>query len=163
MRKALALPLALLALAGCQQQKPHAGSAGTAQGENVLRETLAKAKAAAPAGQTGVTQISTSGSVRGFALKLPSPHADANGRSLTVSLPFRPKDGLVWSVDAPGAPWTLTGSKTSPGAGPDGTDLMVFSFQASGPGSGALNFKLNPPKTAAGESVMSYQATVVAP
>ena len=146
----IALPLAALVLAGCQQ-KPHAASAGTGQGENLLRETLAKT-AKAPAGpQTGVTQISTSGSPRGYALKLPPPHSDANGRSGTVSCPFRPSDGLVWSVDAPGDPWKLTGTKTSPGAGPEGTDLAVFTFQALGPGSGALNFQLASSATASQE------------
>src|SRR5262249_23180343 len=101
----LALSIAALVLAGCQKPNPNAS-----QGEKVMREALAKGQAAAAAGpQVGVTQIATSGSPKGFALKLPSPHADAKGRDLTVSLPFRPSDGYVWTVEKPGGPWTLTG------------------------------------------------------
>ena len=179
MRKALliALPVTALVLAGCQKAPAKAGHADPNAGYRILQNKVATvtcgskgcpsvaaaadAAAADPIGK-GVTQIATSGSPRGYGLKLPPPHAEANGRSLTVSLPFRPADGLTWTVDAPGGPWKLTGSKTSAGAGPEGTDLAVFSFQASGPGSGALNFKLNPPKGGA-DNVMTYQATVVAP
>jgi hypothetical protein len=158
LKAALLLPIAALVLAACQKPAPHA----TDRGAQVMRDALAKAQAAAGP-QAGVTQISTTGSPRGFALKLPPPHAEADGRSLTISLPFRTSDGLVWTVQKPAGPWALTGSKTSPGAGPEKTDLAVFTFQAAAAGGGTLTFQLASPQASAKDNVMTYQATVVAP
>ncbi len=153
--------VALAALAACQKPAPR----GAGQGKALLQSYAQTGKP-----QTGVIQIETSGSPRGFALRLPPAKADAQGRTATVSLPYRPKDGFVWTLDGkPGEPWSLTASATKPGAGPEGTDLAVFSFTASGPGAGNLSFRLGAPPNPAskspsgGDKVLSYQATVSTP
>ena len=164
-RTVLIFATAALALGACQKQaanKP-ATAAEIAAGQAIAQ---AKAGAAGAAPMTGISQISTSGTPKGYSLRLPSPHIEAQGRSLTVSLPFRPSDGLTWTVGAGGAPWTLSSSKIEPKAGPEGTDLAVFTFQAGAAGSGNLAFQLDPASGASKapqDHVMTYQATVIAP
>jgi hypothetical protein len=162
-RIALIVALAALTLTACQ--KAHAPKEATAA-EIAAGRALAAAKAGAGPTAPGVSQISTSGSPRGYQLKLPSPHAEANGRAVTVSLPYRLADGLAWSVESAGAPWKLTSTKFEPKAGPEGTDLAVFSFEAAGPGPGGLAFQLASAAGAAKapqDHVMTYQVTVIAP
>lgn len=161
-RTALTVALAALALTACQ--KSHAAKEAT-PAEISAGRALATAKAGQGPAAPGVSQISTSGSPRGYGLRLPPPHTDANGRSATVSLPYRPSDGLAWSVKSTGAPWKLTSTKLEPKTGPEGTDLAVFSFEAAGPGPGGLTFQLASAAAAKApqDHVMTYQVTVIAP
>ena len=109
----------------------------------------------------GAVQIVTSTTIRGIKLHLPAPTITAEARAATVSLPFRASDKMAWSLEgAAAAPWSLKSTTVAPGVGPEGTDLAVFSFTASGPGSATLMFNLASSSAAGGDSVKTYQATV---
>ncbi|HWE47872.1 MAG TPA: hypothetical protein VG407_17770 [Caulobacteraceae bacterium] len=159
----LGLALAALALTACQKPANKSVSAQEIAAGRALADAKAKA---APGPVRGVSQISTSGSPRGYGLHLPPPHTEADGRNVTVSLPYRPSDGLAWSVETIGAPWKLTSTRFEPKAGPEGSDLAVFSFEAAGPGTGGLAFQLASAAGAAKavqDHVLTYQVTVIAP
>ena len=78
---------------------------------------------------------------------LPVGSHSVSGRVATVSLPYRLSDGLAWvtatrSADA--RPFVFKGLEVRPGAGPQGTDLAVFTYEADGPGEATLEFGLVP-------------------
>ncbi len=78
---------------------------------------------------------------------LPTGGFVAMGRTVTVSLPYRAADGLVW-VSATRAselgPFVFKGLAVKPKAGPAGTDLSVFTYEAGAAGSAILKFGLVP-------------------
>lgn len=78
---------------------------------------------------------------------LPTGGFVAAGRTVTVSLPYRAADGLVW-VSATRmselGPFAFKGLALTPKAGPAGTDLAVFTYQAAAAGEAILKFGLVP-------------------
>lgn len=75
---------------------------------------------------------------------LPKPEYEIEGRTVTVRLPYRTRDGHLW-VDADGGaagPLTFTGLDVEPRGGQDGTDLAVYSYRADAPVEETLTFAL---------------------
>ncbi len=82
------------------------------------------------------------------AAALPPPFVATNGRTVVVSLPVRLSDHLVWVSATPVAdadPFVFKGLDIKPGAGPQGTDLTVFTYAADHAGEARLKFGLVPP------------------
>jgi len=78
---------------------------------------------------------------------LPAGSHTVSGRLLTVTLPFRSADGLAWVTATRAAdarPFVFQELEVRPAAGPDGADLAVFTYRASGPGTAELEFGLVP-------------------
>jgi hypothetical protein len=96
------------------------------------------------------------------------------GRTVTVTLPFRASDNLAWVQATPGAearPFVFKGLEVKPGAGPNGSDLAVFTYEAEGPGHAVLAFGLipagrtlvgAPDEVFTGEVIKGYEADVTA-
>lgn len=86
------------------------------------------------------------------------------GRVATVTLPFRASDGMAWvsaTRAADAAPFAFKGLDIRPGQGPGGSDLAVFTYEASEPGSASLEFGLVPAgKMLIGPDAMVYKGTV---
>jgi hypothetical protein len=92
---------------------------------------------------------------------LPTGGFVATGRTVTVSLPYRTTDSLVW-VSATRmselGPFTFKGLAVKPKAGPAGTDLSVFTYQAAAAGTATLKFGLVPPgQMLVGPPTMTYR------
>ena len=128
MRKTLPLLVCvLIAASGCKREPAQ------------IVHTSAPAEAAT--GPVGAIETSQTG--QGLRLALPPPKVQASGRTATFSMPFRPSDGFAWSPPDPApTPWKLTSQAIAKGAGPQGTDLAVFTFTASAPGSAPIRFTL---------------------
>ena len=106
---------------------------------------------------------------------LPPPTHSVAGRVATITLPYRTADGLIWvsaTRMSDAAPFTFKGLDVKPGAGPNGTDLSVFTYEADRGGTATLKFGLVPPgKMLIGLPSMvytgpvraRYEATVSAP
>ena len=78
---------------------------------------------------------------------LPKPEVTTRGRVVMVRLPYRAKDGRGWTAVAQPAemgPFAFSKLRSETLRGPRGTDLAVFTYVASGPGTGALKFDLEP-------------------
>lgn len=78
---------------------------------------------------------------------LPPPTHSVAGRVATVTLPYRTADGLVWvsaTKVSEAAPFVFKGLDIRPGAGPGGTDLSVFTYEADKAGATTLKFGLVP-------------------
>lgn len=75
---------------------------------------------------------------------LPPPWHELKGRTLTVNLPYRASSWNLWGASDQGeGPFTFKSLDNIPGAGPQGTDLAVFIYEADGPGKANLTFGLN--------------------
>ena len=106
---------------------------------------------------------------------LPQPMVEVRGRAAVISLPFRGADRLSWvsaTSAADAQPFMYQALDIKLGAGPDGTDLAVFTYSAGKAGSTVLKFSLvpegraviGPPATAyTGLVVSSFQTQVSAP
>ncbi len=107
---------------------------------------------------------------------LPAGSHQLEGRALTVRLPYRSRDNRLWVAgtdDADSAPFVFHGLDLLPGAGPAGTDLAIFHYEAEGAGTATLRFGLVPagrsligPEDTRVEdpaAVPAYSATVAAP
>jgi hypothetical protein len=93
---------------------------------------------------------------------LPTGSFTVAGHAVTVSLPYRKAEGWSW-VGATRmsqlAPLTFKGLAVKEKAGPGGTDLAVFSYEASGPGTPTLTFGLVPNgQMLIGPPTMTYKA-----
>ena len=78
---------------------------------------------------------------------LPKPEVTTKGRVVMVRLPYRARDGRGWTAVAQPAdmgPLAFRDLKSQARQGPGRTDLAVFTYVASGPGTGALKFDLEP-------------------
>lgn len=78
---------------------------------------------------------------------LPVGSHQLEGRTLTVRLPYRSRDNRLWVAgtdEADSAPFVFHGLDLLPGAGPDGTDLAIFHYEADGAGTATLRFGLVP-------------------
>lgn len=76
-------------------------------------------------------------------LPLPDPWYELEGRKLSVKLPYRADTWYMWGGDLEGlGPFTFKMLDVIPRGGPDGTDLAVFEYEASGPGTGRFSFGL---------------------
>jgi len=79
---------------------------------------------------------------------LPPGAYAVNGRIVAISLPYRTSDNLLW-VSATGvleaAPFMFQNLDIQPRAGPQGTDLAVFTYKADKAGTAKLEFGLVPP------------------
>ena len=137
---------AILLLSACGQSEPSGGAAGTTSAHQTAAATT----------------------------PLPAGTHEVNGRIATIRLPYRTADNLLW-VSATGvmeaAPFMFQDLEIEPHAGPDGTDLAVFTYKADKPGTATLEFGLVPPgKTLLGkgptrfegEPASRYAATVTA-
>jgi hypothetical protein len=72
-----------------------------------------------------------------------SPQVAAINRTVTVALPVKLADNQAWVAAAPMAelgPFMFHGLEENPGAGPNGADLVVFTYMAHEPGAGVLKF-----------------------
>ncbi len=78
---------------------------------------------------------------------LPAPTLQVNGRTATITAPVRLAEGWMW-VSATTleqvAPFLFKGLDIQPGAGPGGSDLAVFTYEARAPGSTTLKLGLVP-------------------
>ncbi len=138
------LACALLALAACKRESA----------------PVVHLPAQTASGPVGAIETTKTG--QGLKLGLPSGKVDASGRTATVSLPFRPSDGFVWSAPNPvPPPWRMTSSTVKKGAGPEGTDLAVFIFAASEAGAAPLKFSLAA-ASSPNAPVITFSATVSA-
>jgi len=97
---------------------------------------------------------------------LPPPTFSVTGRIVTVTLPYRTADGLVWvsaTRMSDAAPFMFKGLEIKPGGGPNGTDLSVFTYEADRSGTATLKFGLVPPgKMLIGLPSMVYTGPVTA-
>lgn len=78
---------------------------------------------------------------------LPGGSHEVQGRAVVFRLPYRSAEGRLWVAAtsmAESAPFVFQGLDIEPGAGPGGTDLAVFAYQADRPGSATLEFGLVP-------------------
>lgn len=78
---------------------------------------------------------------------LPAGSHEATDRTLTVRLPYRSADGMLWVAaqrTADTAPFFFRSLDVEPHAGPQGTDLAIFVYEADGPGTATLEFGLVP-------------------
>ena len=78
---------------------------------------------------------------------LPTGNHEVIGRVVTVCLPYRSADGMLWVAAQHSAdikPFVFRNLDVEPHAGPQGTDLAVFVYEADGPGSATLEFGLVP-------------------
>lgn len=78
---------------------------------------------------------------------LPKPEVSTKGRTVMVRLPYRYVDGRGWIAVAQAAdvgPFAFRDVRSQPKRGPHGTDLAVFTYVASAPGSGTFKFDLEP-------------------
>jgi len=78
---------------------------------------------------------------------LPAGSHAQEGRKVTVSLPFRAADDMAWVTAtsvADAKPFVFKGLEVKPGAGPNGTDLAVFTYEANRTGQATLEFGLVP-------------------
>ncbi|WP_297799383.1 hypothetical protein [uncultured Brevundimonas sp.] len=101
---------------------------------------------------------------------LPPPWHEVEGRKLTVNLPYRASSWYLWAADDENeGPFTFKSLDNLPGAGPQGTDLAVFIYEADGPGSASIKFGLNtvtrdgptpPEQMRSGQSKAYYVANV---
>lgn len=112
--------------------------------------------------------------ISGAIAPLPRGTHRLEGRIVTVRLPYRAADNLLWA-SATGvmeaAPFMFQDLDIQPRAGPQGTDLAVFTYKADKPGTATLEFGLVPVgKTLLGngttrfrdEPARRYSATVTA-
>jgi hypothetical protein len=92
---------------------------------------------------------------------LPTGGFVAAGRTVTVSLPYRAADGLVWASATRMSelgPFAFKGLALKPKAGPAGTDLSVFTYEAGAAGTATLKFGLVPPgQMLVGPPTMTYR------
>jgi hypothetical protein len=133
-------------------------SLGVAACKREAAAPVVHAPAETPSGDVG--EISTSRSGQGLKLRLPPAKVAAAGRTASVSLPFRTSDGYSWAAVSPTPPpWRLASSRVERGAGPEGTDLAVFSFAAAEPGTSTLKFTLAA-TGGGGEPIITYSASV---
>lgn len=97
---------------------------------------------------------------------LPPPTHSVAGRVATVTLPYRTADGLVWvsaTKVSEAAPFVFKGLDIQPGAGPNGADLSVFTYEADKAGATTLKFGLVPGgKMLIGPPAMVYTGPVTA-
>lgn len=98
------------------------------------------------------------------AAALPAPTVKVTGRTAVVSLPYRAAEGLVWvsaTRMSEAAPFTFKSLDVRPKAGPGGTDLAVFTYQAAVGGAAKLKFGLVPPgKMLIGPPALVYKGPV---
>lgn len=95
---------------------------------------------------------------------LPDGWFKVQGRTVTISLPQRGKDGWVW-VSATGMvaaePFGFVDIDIKPKAGPGGTDLTVYTYLGTRPGRATLEFGLVPAgKMLLGPKKLVYQGPV---
>lgn len=132
MRPALpVLAAALVLIAACQKPADTPAASATAT--------------ASSSSEGGVREIRSTSTAAGVGLGGGS--TSVVGRTATVSLPFRTSEGKAWvsaTRVAEAQPFVFKGLEVKPGAGPDGSDLAVFTYEASGPGSATLKFGLVP-------------------
>ena len=87
-----------------------------------------------------------------------------SGRTVTITLPYRTKDNLLWvsaSRVMEMAPFMFRALDIKPNAGPGGTDLAIFTYVADRAGSTTLKFGLVPPgKMLIGPPMMVYHGPV---
>ena len=137
---------AVLLLAGC-------GGASPATNDTASAAPSAASITADPAAQAATGA-------------LPPPTHSVAGRVATITLPYRTADGLIWvsaTRMSDAAPFTFKGLDVKPGAGPNGTDLAVFTYEADRAGSTTLKFGLVPPgKMLIGLPSMVYTGPVSA-
>lgn len=91
---------------------------------------------------------------------LPPGTHEIDGRTVTVRLPYRSADNLLWVAGSDleqAAPYMFQSLDVEPKAGPDGTDLAVFVYRADRPGHATLRFGLVP----AGKTLIGPPATRV--
>jgi len=97
---------------------------------------------------------------------LPPPTHSVAGRVVTVTLPYRSAEGLIWvsaTKVSEAAPFVFKGLDIQPGAGPNGTDLSVFTYEADKAGATTLKFGLVPGgKMLIGPPSMVYTGPVTA-
>lgn len=70
------------------------------------------------------------------------------GRKAEIALPYRTSDHLIWvsaTTASKASPFAFKGLAIKPHAGPNGTDLAVFTYLADRAGSTTLEFGLVPP------------------
>ena len=148
---AACLATAVLALGACQKPAEKPSTPG-------LQETASDMKPAGP----GVQEIRSTSSAAGA--ELPSGTTSLEGKVATISLPFRTASGKMWVVatrTADAAPFSFKGLDVKPGAGPDGTDLAVFTYEADKAGSATLKFGLVPGgKMLIGPDALVYKGPV---
>lgn len=106
---------------------------------------------------------------------LPPPTHSVTGRVATIVLPYRTADGLIWvsaTKVSEATPFIFKGIEIKPGAGPGGTDLSIFTYEADRAGTATLKFGLVPPgkmliglpsMVYTGPVSARYEATVTAP
>lgn len=91
---------------------------------------------------------------------LPAGSHEVAGRTLTLRLPYRSADGKLWVAaqrTADTAPFFFRSLDVEPHAGPQGTDLAIFVYEADGPGTATLEFELVPAgKTRVGPAGAPY-------
>lgn len=78
---------------------------------------------------------------------LPVGTHHVQGRTVVFRLPYRSAQGQTWvaGTDSPeDAPFTFQNLDVEPGAGPGGTDMAVYIYQADRAGSATLTFGLVP-------------------
>lgn len=74
---------------------------------------------------------------------LPDPWYELEGRKLLIKLPYRGEDWHMWGGDMEGTgPFVFKTLDVIPRGGPAGTDLAVFEYEATGPGTGHFSFGL---------------------
>lgn len=86
-----------------------------------------------------------------------APQIAAINQTVAISLPVKLADNQSWvsgSKMADLGPFMFHGLEENPGAGPGGTDLVVFTYMAHAPGAGTLKFARVP----AGVSVIGAGA-----
>ena len=97
---------------------------------------------------------------------LPPPTYSVSGRVATITLPYRTADNLIWvsaTKVSEAAPFVFKGVDVKPGAGPNGTDLSIFTYEADRAGTATLKFGLVPPgKMLIGLPSMVYTGPVTA-
>ena len=94
---------------------------------------------------------------------LPAGGSSVAGRTVTVTLPYRLSEGFAW-VSATRmsemGPFMFEGLAVRPKAGPAGTDLSVFTYQADKAGVATLKFGLVPNgQMLIGPPSMTYKGT----
>jgi len=86
------------------------------------------------------------------------------GRQAEIALPYRTSDHLIWvsaTTASKASPFAFKSLAIKAHAGPNGTDLAVFTYAADRAGSTTLEFGLVPPgKMLIGPPSLRYQGRV---
>ncbi|WP_257558049.1 hypothetical protein [Sphingobium sp. CFD-2] len=107
---------------------------------------------------TGEDRATQPRTVPGEIAPLPRGTHEVKGRIVTIRLPYRTTDNLLWTSATDvmaAAPFMFQDLDIQPRAGPQGTDLAVFTYKADKPGTATLEFGLVP----AGTTLLDNGAT----